>query len=94
VDAASGSFSLAGTAANILKNSKIVGASGSFSLSGTDATILKNSIIAAGAGSFVITGTDISIIYSGSGSVILIYKGRVIAGLGSGIPKGRTICGI
>jgi hypothetical protein len=93
ISAEPGNFAISGQNADILRRLVIAAGSGSYILSGSDASILKSTRFAAGPGSFILSGQDISLIYTPS-NVLVLYRGRVIANLGSGKPKGRTVGGV
>jgi hypothetical protein len=54
--AGSGSFSLTGVSATLLKDSEVAAGSGSYDETGTTASLLKDSILAAVGGSYDVTG--------------------------------------
>lgn len=63
----SGTFTLSGTAANLLHGYKVPAGSGSFVLSGTAANLLHGYKVSAASGNFVLTGTAATLDYSGEG---------------------------
>jgi len=58
LDAESGSFTLTGTDADLLKHSLLSAGAGSLTLTGSDADLLKNFSLNAESGSFNLTGSD------------------------------------
>ena len=81
--AGSGSYSVTGTAASLLRGRVAAAGAGSYSLAGTAATLTKGSVaktLVAGTGSYAVAGT----------AATLVHGWAIIAGLGSYAVAGST----
>lgn len=62
--ASTGTYTVTGTAASILKSKRIVGVSGSYSYSGVSASLLRSRVLVGNSGSYTLSGTPANILKS------------------------------
>lgn len=89
ITAESGSYSITGQDANLLKGSEITAEAGSYAVTGQDATLTISTVITAEAGSYTVTGQDASLIHDGlisaeAGSYVLTGQDATLTFSGVG----------
>lgn len=82
----SGSYTVSGQSANILRHRNLSANSGSYSVNGQSVSILRHRRLTANAGAYVLNGQPVSIVWTPSAGVVWPSPSTVLLG----IPYGPT----